>query len=520
MNSSQRGRGRGRGRPVPAPATPHAPAPAPTVRNITTTVQVPTLPLPVTVTRQVLDRDDEADFDPEQHRPSESYLERLRRADLTAPEHYEDPYEETGRKKMRPTKQEEEEFKRYVTSQQFRQHIERFSTNSDLANNRQERMRTAYETTAAGANVRLALQGDNVSTTVDRLTALDPAALDLEDRNRFLPPPTINDRDRISTLSVKQIATNDLRQLLKADYLPHIDAKERRRFLAMPCINTILRDVQPLMLVHEYDKQHYNIVEIVDDLVAAGCKFVSVTRLESMERLADVLDTEFYAPFLKHDKRTGQKTLVGGHEHYDARNMRTRFVLLTMRCVLKPKLQTEEKQAIADNRREGIAKQMAIDDDSDTFAADDDLWDDIVDHDDDYTGGNDLYNPASHYIYCATFVFVEAVDCECANEALEPVATNAPRLATAAPAVIALDDSEIALGEDARDDTKAAPGATASTTTSTVTPDGLGALSEDSARVLVGKFKEATFRMHCQGTHPFYPLCFRGVKFSTGAVDE
>lgn len=520
--SNRRQRGAARGGLAPAPVDPpYKTLPEKDVRYVTQQIKVKTLPLPVTVQSQVIYREEEDDeYDPEKHEPSRAYLDKLAATSLTGDALYEDAWQESNYQSLKPTAEQLAQFRSYIDqNHSFQQHIKAHSADSTLATDRAARNRMAVETTEEGANTRRAIQGDNVAAMIDRLTALDPSAIQIEERNRFLPPPSLADSDRIAAAPTRPISTNDLRQLLGPDYLPPVSATERAKFLAMPCVNTIVRGMQPYMAVYENDKQHYNIDEITDYIVSLGCKWVTTTRVETSERLANVLDPEFYGPFLKHDKRTNSKLLVGGHEHYDARNMRTRLVLVTSRCVLRPRATEEERQKEIARRAVGIAEQMAREgkQDNDLLDPTDDLYNPITDRDDDYTGGNDIYNPASLFILCCTFVFVECVDCEHPNEALEPLslrdtaADTAPVGRAEAPV---LDDSEIER-VDAEPTTAAAASKSAQPA---YLPDGIGEISADCAAVMVGKFKEAQYRAHCHGSNPFFPLCFRGFKFSTGAT--
>lgn len=525
------GKGAKRGGLVPtAVDPPYKTLPEKDVRYITQTIEVKTLPLPVTVQSQVIYREEEdEEYDPDKHEPSRAYLDKLAATSLTGDTLYEDAWAESNYQALKPTAEQLAQFRAYIDqNHSFQQNIAAHSSNSTLAIDRAARNRMAVETTEEGANARHAIQGNNVAAMIDRLTALDPAALEIEERNRFLPPPTLADVDRIATVATRPISTNDLRQLLIPDYLPPLSPAERAKFLAMPCVNTIVRGMQPYMSTYEQDKQHYNIDEITDYIVSLGCKWVTVTRVETPERLANVVDPEFFGTFLKHDKRTNSKVLIGGHEHYDARNMRTRLVLVTSRCVLRPRATEEERQKEIAQRAVGIAEQMARENaqNADLLDPEDDLHNPITDRDDDYTGGNDLYNAASKFILCCTFVFVQCVDCEHANEALEPESLRepvapggggnfeTPLLNGGAPV---LDDSEVAFGQEDDAMVRTAT-ALAVATQPAYLPDGIGDISPDCASVMVGKHKESQYRAHCHGSNPFFPLCFRGFKFSTGAT--
>ena len=91
------GRGRGRGRNV-------APAVNSTlgadVRVVQKAIHLPNSEVPLIINRQVLDLDEEADFDPNKHEPTEAYKNRLASIDVKGDSLYEDPYDETGGMKM------------------------------------------------------------------------------------------------------------------------------------------------------------------------------------------------------------------------------------------------------------------------------------------------------------------------------------------------------------------------------------------------------------------------------------
>lgn len=483
------------------------------VRVIQTSAFVPgRMAVPVTITRQVLDIDEDRDYDAEQHRPSASRLASLERTDLATADLHEDPYAETGRLIMRPAPGEMDAFRAYVNDNRFRANIERFSRTPAEIAERAERARAGCETTEAGASVRNAMRAAEAvggQPIIDRLTAataLPPAAAE---RDRWLPPATPTEVDRIAIANMQTLNASDAARLLADDFLPGLGAAERDAFLTMPCANTIVRRVWPLLAVPEQRRRHYNVVELVEHMVAAGCKYHSVVRAETRERLGEMLDPERHDIRVDHS-RGAVRTLRGGHEHYDTRNRRTRFVVFHFYCVLRPKQSTAQQQQQMAERLRGLAAQAEREYAArTTFDPDEDMWDTVgMAPDDDYTGGNDLQDPASHFIYRASLVCVEAVDCVCANEALEPrVAT--PATTHAARRGVRLDDS--VLSSEAP-----APPAAPMPAAAGMLPDGLGALTLESATVLVGKYRAATFLANCQGALPFYPLCVRGLQFSAG----
>jgi len=244
-------------------------------------------------------------------------------------------------------------------------------------------------------------------------------------------------------------------------------------------------------------------------MCAAGCKYHSLSRVESKERLANVLDPAHYDHDIKFDPVRRCRVLNGGHEHYNEQHKRTRIVVVHFYCVRRPTLSKEERQKQMAARLVGLAAQAAKEDEANpVFDPDEDIWDDTaIEDDSDYTGGNDLYNPASHFIYRCNVVCVEAIDCVHANEALEPV-VQAPAPPTRTRVIF--DGSEDdAPAQQAQE--PAAPSADPS-----VVPDGLGALSLDSAGVLTGKYRAATFIANAQAKHPLFPLCIRAFQFSVG----
>lgn len=457
------------------------------VRTVESLVRVPGVDLPFRVARQILDLGVDADYDPDKHPPTAAHLASIERAEVGSSTLHEDPYEETGRRKQKPIPGETEAFKAYVHTERFRRNIGRFTQASDAVADRLERARIAVETTEAGANVRLSM----APSIADRIAAAGAPPAEVEERNRLLPPAKPGESDRISLAAVSTMSGADMRKLLVNDYLPGATQEMRATFTQMPCVNTIIRAIWPLMLVPEAHRQHYNPVEVVNHMVTAGCKYVAISRIECRERLGALLDADHYAGDLVGGR------LRGGHEHYDEQNQRTRFVIFHFACVLKPKQTKEEQQKVLAERLVGLAAQAETEDAAnDRFDVDDDIWVDPAEQDDDYTGGNDLYNPRSQFIYDAHLVCVESVGCVHRNEAHEPRQTTADR--------VRMDDSETS--EEVRVEAEA----------SDAVPDGIGALSFESARLLVGKYRAAAFMANCQGAHPLYPLCIRGMHFSVG----
>jgi len=555
-----RGRGRGRGRPV-APSVPASLGA--NVRTIQSTVRgAGPNAREVVINRDVLDIEQDADYDPDNHRPSEAYLNRIARADLTDATFHDDPYEETGRLKMKPAPGEVEAFREYVHAEQFRRNVQVNARLSEVAVNAFERNRMALETTEAGANVRLALRPATGPSVADRLAASTLMPPEAAQREAGLPPPTPEDAaDRVHVAETQHLTVDDLRALLSIDFLPNVDTRQRDIFLSMPCANTIVRRLAPLLLVSEQHRQHYNVVELTDFMLAAGCKYHSISRVETTERLATLLDPAHYRGDI--EQRGAVRQMRGGHEHYDAQHRSTRLVIVHFYCILRPKQTKEQRQRQMAERLVGLAAQAEKESEENAhFDPDDDIWDDTgAEEDEDYTGGNDLHNPASHYIYRCSVVCVEATDCVCANEALEPAyppppaplaapathssATYPPPAPLAAPRsvthssatypsshtverapvaepVVLLDDSEAPfdvhppLAAPAAAPAVAPPPETPEKSDPKVVPDGLGTLSFESAKVLAGKYRAVAFMANAQGVRPLYPLCIRAFQFSVG----
>ena len=101
-----------------------------------------------------------------------------------------------------------------------------------------------------------------------------------------------------------------------------------------------------------------------------------------------------------------------------------------------------------------------------------------------------------------------ASDCVHKNDALEPSAVKA---ANTENKKVVLDGSEMSEDEPTNHQT------TTAKTASTVMPDGIGEISDAAASILVGKYKAATYCNHTHKNNPFFPLCFRGIKFSIGS---
>ena len=493
-------RGRGDGRAA-APAAPSSLGE--NVKVVETYFTPVTRDKPYRLTRQVLDLPEENDFDPDNHRPSTEYLSSLERANVTDARFYEDPRAETGFFKQIVAPEEVQEFREYVTSNQFVSNILKHRQTSNVTEERLEHARVALETTHAGENVRIAMKAVDRNSLFDRITQDNRLSREQEVRNQLLPPPTLNDIERIPRANVQVLSFDEAKRLLSADYLPPISPAERQNFVAMPCINTVLRKILPEMFVPEPLKQHYNVIEIVRHMVGAGCKFINVSRVEFYNRLGDVVDQQQYQGYVKHDHVTNTRKLTGGHEHYDAKGLKTRAVVIHFACALKPRQTQEEKQKKMAERLPGLAAQADKEDEQNSrFDPLDDQWDDGVDREDeDYTGGNDVNDVERFFLYRANLVAIEAVDCIHANEALEP-----KQQSTADMCVDSNDDDN---------HRHAQPKAVHQPADPKVVPDGFGELTIDGASVHVGKFKAASFVTNCQGsTGAMHPLCIRSIQFT------
>lgn len=494
-----RGRGDGRATAPPAPSSleDH-------VKVVETYVTPITRDKPYRVTRQVLDLPEEADFNPDNHRPSAEYLASLERANVTDARFYEDPREETDFVKQIDAPEEVAEFREYVSSRQFIGNILKHRQSSNVTEERLEHARVALETTHAGENVRIAMKAVDRNSLFDKITLDNRLSREQEVRNQLLPPPTLSDIERIPRANVQVLSFDEAKRLLSPDYLPPISTAERQNFVAMPCINTVLRRILPEMFVPEPLKQHYNVTEIVRHMVAAGCKFINVSRVEFYNRLGDVVDQQQYQGYVKHDHVTNTRKLTGGHEHYDVKGMKTRAVVIHFACALKPRQTQEEKQKKMAERLPGLAAQADKEDEQNSrFDPLADQWDDGVDREDeDYTGGNDVNDVERFFLYRANLVAIEAVDCIHANEALEPK-----------PPVRANVDID---NDDDDDNYRHAHTKTLHEPADPkVVPDGFGELTIDGASVHVGKFKAASFVTNCQGsTGAMHPLCIRSIQFT------
>lgn len=503
------------------------------VREVDSYIKVAHVELPFHVRRQIVDVDGyDDDYDTDKHELSDARKAAIERIPLGDAALYEDPRAETGRRKLTEAPEEAEAFRQYVWGRQFREHIVERRHESNVAGDRLQRGRAAVETTDEGANVRLAMQRADRSNVFDRISAAARLAPNDAIRDRMLPPATLDEPERVPLALVQQVGTEDACRLVSLDFMPAVSDVERQRFLALPCINTIVRRIRPYLYVPEQFRQHYNIVQLVRTMVSAGCKYHSVSRVQIKERLGEIVDRAFYKGALDYDTRYNRRTLRGGHEHYDERQRRTMLVVVHFYCVLKPKQTKEEKQKKHAERLVGLAAQADKEDaDKTRFDPLADLWDDGVDReDDDYTGGNDLQDPASHFIYKCDVVCVEATDCEHPNEALETLPPSAA--AVAAAAAVAQRSTDAMYEDDDDGDapfiartapqrpSDSRPNAAAAANTAAddaakpgVVPDGFGKLSMDSASNLVGKFRKAAFIMNCQGAAPFRPLCIRSVQF-------
>lgn len=227
------------------------------------------------------------------------------------------------------------------------------------------------------------------------------------------------------------VTVAELRKMLAVSPFAELDRKLQISLLELPDMRSVVSLLQPLLYEDEFDRRHLNTIEVIESMVAAGAKFVDMSRVKMRARLALALDPHHYGAFMvratSHDARTTNDddnddvVLAGGHEHFV--DGETSLIVMEFRCVrrnLKSNALGAKTRKDAARRGTNLGDQFAAEAaaiDTNTLDAEDDA-DAYDDTDDYYDGGNDLKDPAKHFIYNVRLVFVEATDAKLVDETL------------------------------------------------------------------------------------------------------
>lgn len=215
----------------------------------------------------------------------------------------------------------------------------------------------------------------------------------------------------------------ELAKMLSLNPYGELPVKLQLGLLELADMRSVVSLLQRLIYQDEFDKKHFNTIEIIESMVAAGAKFVEMSRVKLSARLALALDARHYGAYIVRGDSAdlNDVALVGGHEHYV--DGETSLILMDFRCVRRNRANNRDETRKRASRALGTELAQQFDDEvqpvntdlRDYDGEDVDVYDDA---DDVYDGGNDIKNPENHFIYKVTLVFVEALDVHHANETL------------------------------------------------------------------------------------------------------
>lgn len=489
--------------------------------------------VPVRFSHQVID--EEPGYDPLAE-PSAEYKKRLEMADLNDEEHYEDPLVEAGYRKLTETPEERAAATAAINDPSFKSMITSRITTTTNVDERVKRKNAAIVT----APEMLALQKkliDRGAKIHDKLAKTGVTPFDKQIEQRFMPPATEKDKDRIVIATAQKLDLQELRMLLDVNCFRGISEEDKQTMLSHACINSIVTCLAPICFVPEVHREHYTVRQLLEVLTSDGCRWHSASLATSQYTIAEAIDLNFYRSDIAIDRKTETKTLNGGHSHYDTEHHLTKLVVLHFYCCKRPKL---SKEQIAARKPVGLAADvLAAEAAVEFFSFEDDLYDDTHAPEEEDETSMHIQFPNKTFCYRLDVVCVEAIDCEYANEAVEaglvPDKPAAP--APAAPSAAAPDDLDAPFDipaptapqqPNARGAVTAVEDDLVFTTDfgggfdfaeqkrlkDTVLPDGKGKISADLASSRVGKFRAASFLANCMGENPLYGLCIRAFNFS------
>jgi hypothetical protein len=336
------------------------------------------------------------------------------------------------------------------------------------------------------------------------------------------------------------ITIAELEKMLVINPFGELGRKLQLGLLALPDMQAVISLLNPLLYEDEFDKSHFNTLEIVETMLMAGAKFCDIYRVKLKARLAQALDPLHYGAYIvKGDSdHPNDVALAGGHEHFCGDE--TTLVVMEFRCVRRniennnDKRQRDASKAMGADLGEAFERESRPVADEPDDNAEVNVYDDT---DDGYEDGNNLKDPSKHFIYKVTLVFVEAVDDKCANETIafakvdEPTADNVnndddgdasdssesfdifgePKAKVRdvpEPGANQMDeyrydgggpDAELGKDDDEEDDYE---------------PSGVMKVSVTKAKILVGKWRANMLIGWLNGTTRPGPLCFRAYHIS------
>jgi hypothetical protein len=181
--------------------------------------------------------------------------------------------------------------------------------------------------------------------------------------------------------------------------------------------------LQSLMWEDEFEKRHFNTIEVLEMMVEVGAKFVDMTRRKINARLALALDAEHYGAYIYRSKeQPNDVALLGGHEHFDERANETSLIVFEFRCVRRTKennankVAQRAKRALGTDLGDDFQRELQPVNTRTENIDDEDEANIYDDRDDSYQSGNDIADPERTHIYKISLVFIEDTHAQHPNE--------------------------------------------------------------------------------------------------------
>lgn len=298
----------------------------------------------------------------------------------------------------------------------------------------------ATTTTAAAARSARTRPRDPRSQAVDDL--LRKRAADRRAAEAAFEPP-----------AAEAVTIAELEKMLPVGPFGEINRKLQLGLLALPDMQSVVELLNPLLYEDEFDKSHFNTLEVIESMLIAGAKWVDMQRIKMSARLALALDPKHYGAYIvRGDGGPNDVALCGGHEHFV--DNETTLILMEFRCVRRNLENNRDGKSQAAHRvmvtdlGEVYEREMrpVVEerDEGDAY-----VYEDV---DDDYQDGNNLKDVARHFIYKVTLAFVEARDVHCTNETLLKQAEPKPSDGEALDAALGAQSADRAEQDDDDDD--------------------------------------------------------------------
>lgn len=316
----------------------------------------------------------EDNFDAESFRPSAAYLKKLRERDIRL-DTEEDPIIAEERRHLNTNQTDEElaQLASDIRQPRFRALLARNTTRLHTAD------AADYTVPAKPAAVRMPMIGDpdafarnakfdgGVRNATKPPAQPEEQAAAIEDDDIMLErrkpmaaaaadQPEAMKKDNSSVV----LDDHSARNFLDPNPLAMLQVSVRADLMQLPDVANVYSLLYPLMLQHESQRRHYNVLEFVRELVLCGCKYDGCLQMESPCRLGQLLNKQFYAPFLN---KAGNLT-PATHEHFETidnevegRRERTRIAIFKFYLVQRTPGNSALLQIVDDNTRKEKEKQ-------------------------------------------------------------------------------------------------------------------------------------------------------------------